>query len=414
MPPTRRPDFLKLWAGQTVSEFGTVITRTAMPLVAILTLGAEPKEVGLLVAAQSAGVLAVGVIAGVWADRLRRRPVLIASDLARAVLLLWVPFSFVAGTLRVEQLYAIAFLVAVLSSFFESAYRAYLPGSLIGDELTLEGNARLGTSSAIAEVGGPGIAGALVQVVGPPLTLLVDAASYLVSAVSLGTIRAAEPARAARAAGASFFGELLEGLWLVARDPILRPLAASTVTRHFFGSFIGALYALYVLNDLGLSPLLLGLLVSSGGVGSLVGSIFALRVSGAFGLGRALIASALVEGLVVFLVPLAGGSALGAALFLLASQLFGDALLTIHFIVHLSLRQLVTEDRIRGRVNATLNVLEHGVAPLGALAGAALAVASTPRATLYVAAVGILASGLWLVFSRVRSVTETSPASPSE
>src|SRR5712691_853538 len=402
---------MRLWVGQTVSEFGTVVTRTAVPLVAILVLGAGAPEVGTLVAVQSAGVLLVGLVAGAVVDRVRRRPVLIAADLVRAAVLLWIPFAFVGGLLSIEQLYVVVFLVAVLSAFFESAYRAYLP-SLVGLERTLEGNSKLGVSASVAEVGGPGFTGALIQVVSAPFAILVDAVSYLVSAASLLLIRSREPERLAPPAGSHIAGEISEGLRVVARHPLLRALSASSVTQHFFGSFIGALYSIYLIRDLGLTPLVLGLLISVGGVGALAGAALAVPLTKRLGQGPALIVTAFIEGLLKFLLPLAAVVPGFAVAFFFVGQLVGDALISAHFIVHVTVRQQVTEDRLLGRVSATINVLEHGVAPFGALIAAALAARYGTQFTLLIAAVGTLTATGWLVFSPLRSL-RLATATPS-
>src|SRR5437870_9168160 len=185
----RHTDFLKLWTGQTVSRLGSVVTRTALPLVALLALGAGPREMAYLVISASAGVLVVGLVAGAWVDRLRRRPILIATDVIRALILFSIPIAQGFGVLRLEQLYVVAFLEGSLATLFSAAYPAYVP-SLIGVDRVVEGNAKLATSSSIAEVGGPGLAGALVQMVSAPFAILVDAFSYIASAISLLMIRA--------------------------------------------------------------------------------------------------------------------------------------------------------------------------------------------------------------------------------
>src|SRR5438093_8182514 len=172
----RHADFLKLWTGQTVSRLGSVVTRTALPLVALLVLGAGPREMAYLVISASIGVLLVGLVAGAWVDRLRRRPVLVWTDILRAALLFWVPVAYAIGALRIEQLYAVAFLEACLASLFNSAYPAYVP-TLIGTDRVVDANSKLATSSSIAEIGGPGLAGTLVQIAGAPFAILVDAFS---------------------------------------------------------------------------------------------------------------------------------------------------------------------------------------------------------------------------------------------
>ncbi|MDE3194654.1 MAG: MFS transporter, partial [Chloroflexota bacterium] len=187
-------DFRRLWLGQTVSQLGSVVTRTAVPLVALLVLGAGPRELALLVVVTSAGVLLVGLFAGAWVDRLRRLPLLVWNDVVRALLLAWIPFAFGFGVLRIEQLYFVMFLEASLGALFDAAYPAYVP-TLIGTGRLVEGNSKLAMSEAIAEVGGPGIAGALVQIIGGPFAMLVDAGSFVVSAFSLGLIETPEPER---------------------------------------------------------------------------------------------------------------------------------------------------------------------------------------------------------------------------
>src|SRR5580765_7568517 len=205
---------MKLWVGQTVSELGSVVTRTAVPLVALLVLGAGPFEMALIVVSASLAVLLVGLVAGAWVDRLRRRPLLIWSDALRAVLLFSIPLAYLAGVLRIEQLYVVVFIEGCLGALFDAAYPAYVP-SLIGVDRVVEGNSKLATSSSLAEIGGPGLAGGLVQVIGPPLAVLVDAISFGVSAITLGRIRRPEPARPARPSPTPIRHEIVEGLRLV-------------------------------------------------------------------------------------------------------------------------------------------------------------------------------------------------------
>ncbi|TMG62177.1 MAG: MFS transporter, partial [Chloroflexi bacterium] len=186
-------DFRKLWIGQTISQLGSVVTRTAVPLVALLVLNAGPWELAILVIVASAGILLVGLVAGAWVDRLRRRPLLIWDDFLRAALLLSIPVAYAVGGLRIEQLYVVMFLESCLGALFDAAYPAYVP-TLIGRDRLVEGNSKLATSSSIAEIGGPGVAGTLVQLFSAPFAIFVDAVSFLLSALSLLLIRAPEPA----------------------------------------------------------------------------------------------------------------------------------------------------------------------------------------------------------------------------
>ena len=397
----RDGDFVKLWTGQTISEMGSVVTRTALPILAVLTLHAGALELGILVASASIAVLLVGLLAGVLVDRLPRRPLLVAADAGRALLLVSIPVAAFAGVLRIEQLYVVAFLEAGLGSFFDIAYRSYLP-VLVAPSRLLEANAKIGMTSAVAELGGPGIGGALVQVLSAPVAMLADAVSYVVSAASIALIRAPERVVAHADVPHDLRRELGEGLAAVRRHPLLRPLALASVTSALFGNFFAALYTLYALEELHLSPFLLGLTVSAGGVGSLAATVLVGPLTARFGLGPTLVWTRIGAGLVAFLIPLAGGPPLVAMVFLLVPQLVGDGLATVSQINGITLRQLVTPARLLGRVNGTTHVLLEGIAPIGAIAGALVAEAFGIRVAVTVAVLGSFAGLLFLVRSPIR------------
>ena len=395
---------MKLWAGQTVSELGSVVTRTAIPLLALLVLGAGPTEMAFLVVAASVAVLLVGRIAGAWVDRLPRRPVLILADLVRAVVLVSIPVAYVANVLRIEQLYAVVFVEGCLGSFFGAAYPAYVP-SLIGVDRVVEGNSRLATSSSVAEIGGPALGGGLVQLIGGPLAILVDAISFVVSAISLLLIRTREPRRPSPTTRAPIRREIVEGLQLVARHRILVPLALRSLFAHVAGSFYGVLYAIYLVDELHLDALLFGIVVSAGGVGALIGSLFASRAIARFGIGPALVWAAVGASAIGVLTPLAGGPLLVATLMVFLPQLIGDGLQTIEGVAELSLVQGVVPDRILGRVNATLEVLSHGIAyPIGALLAAVISGWIGVRGGIAIGWAGMAASLVFLVRSPLPQV----------
>ena len=405
----RHADFLKLWTGQTISELGSVVTRTAIPLVALLVLGAGPTEMALLVVAGSLAILLVGFFAGAWVDRLRRRPLLIGTDAIRSLLLLSIPVAYAAGVLRMEQLYVVTFLEGCLGAVFQAAYPAYVP-SLIGVDRVVDGNSKLATSSSLAEIGGPGLAGALVQLVSAPFAILVDAVSFAVSAVSLLLIRTPEPPRPVRTTTTAIRADIIEGLRLVRHHSVLFPIVMRSVVAHVAGSFYGVLYTIYLIDDLHLSPFLLGVVVSAGGVGSLVGSLFASACHPPVGprpgidldRGRRIGAR--------HPHPLARGPLLLATLMVFIPQLFGDGLQTIEGVAELSLIQGLSPDRVLGRVNATLEVFSHGIAyPIGALAAAGVAGVIGVRGGIAIGWAGMAVSILFLVFSplpRIRTISD--------
>ena len=187
----KNPDFVKLWLGQTVSYFGSGITGIALPLTAILLLGATPVQMGILGALDGVSVLAIGLLAGVWVDRVRRRPLMITTDIGRAFILSTIPLAALLGVLHIWQLYIVAGLAGMLTVIFNVASSAYLP-SLIPHESLVEGNSKLGMSDALAEIGGPAVAGPLVQLLSAPFAIVFDALSFLFSACCLGLIRKPE------------------------------------------------------------------------------------------------------------------------------------------------------------------------------------------------------------------------------
>jgi MFS family permease len=399
----RDGDFLKLWTGQTISAFGSRITREGIPLAANLTLGAGPAEMGLLAAAGAAPVLLVGLLAGVWVDRLRRRPVLIIADVLRAALLGSIPAAAIFGSLRIEQLYLVTALVGVLTVFFEVADQSYLP-TLVEREHVVEGNSKLGATDSLAEIGGPPLAGVLVQTITAPLAILFDALSFLVSAASVALIRKPEPAPTPHAERVGAWSEILVGLRVVFGDPVLRATVAAGASWSFFGGAYATLYNLFLLRELGVRPAEYGVLVAMGGVGALLGALGAGRLTRRVGLGRALIGVMVLSGLVALLTPLAGGTHTQVLLMLGASQLVGDFGGAIEGIAVTSLRQAVVPDRLLGRANASAGFLIGGVHPIGALLAGALAGAIGMRATLLIAVIGGLLRALWIVFSPVRDL----------
>ncbi len=408
----RNPDFLKLWAGESISVFGSLVGRTALPFTAILVLDATPMQVSLLLAADIVAGLLFGLFAGVWVDRLHRRPIMIAADIGRAALLASIPAAYALDALAIEQLYAVAFGVGTLTIFFDVAYLSYLP-SLVEKHEVLEGNSKMAASWSVAEVGAFSSAGWLVQLLTAPLAILVDAMSFLVSAVAVGAIRRPEPAPATADGRRSVGHEMWEGLRAVLGNPVLRPMAGSVVTADFSFRVFGTVFLLFAVRDLGFDPGVLGMIFAAGGVSSLLGALVAGRAARRLGAGPAMVAGVLLMGLSMLFVPVARGATVVAAMLLLAQQLVGDGAFTVYEIQQVSLRQAVTADRLLGRVNASIRFAGLGAMLVGALIGGLLGETIGLRATLVVGAGGMCLGSLWLVFSPVRGL-RTAPVSSGD
>jgi MFS family permease len=393
------PEFLKLWFGQAVSQIGSRITREGLPLTAVVMLNASPLQMGFLSGVTAAAVLLFGLFAGAWADRLRRRPILIASDLARALVLGTVPLAAALHRLSMGHLYLVAAVSGLLTVLFDVSYQAYLP-ALVSRENLVEGNSKLALSESVAEVAGPVLTGILVKLITAPMAILFDAISFLCSAISVWLIRRPEPAPVPNPQP-HMRKEIVEGLRTSWNNPILRALAARAATAYFFGGFIGSLYVLYVMRDLKLNTVQLGAIVSVGGATSLLGALITEPLVRRFGLGRTLIGSALAAGLFSLMVPLAHGSVVMCSAFLVASQ-SGDAAWPIYTINETSLRQTITPDHLLGRVNSAMHLMFRGMLPLGALTGGVVAEYIGVRNTMFAGSIGFLLSTLWLVFSPIR------------
>ena len=399
----REPDFLKLWAGQAVSQMGSWITLVGLPMTAALLLKASPLQMGILSGAGAAAILLFGLFAGVWADRLRRRPILIWADLGRAAVLGTVPLAAAAGRLTMSHLYVVAAASAILTVFFDVSYRTYLP-SLVSPENLLEGNSKLTLSESIAGVVGPGVTGVLIQTLTAPIAILFDAASFVCSALSVWLIRTPEP-RPKPSAAPHIGREIVEGLRASWHEPILRTLLLRSATAAIFLGFGGSLYILFAVRELRIDAVLLGAVIAVGGCSGVFGALAAERLVRRFGFGRTLIGAALMTGIAALLPPLAHGPAPVCAAILAVAQM-GDMGWSIYEINELTLRQAVAPSHVLGRVNSAAHLMFRGVLPVGALAGGALAETIGLRGAMFVGATGFLLSTLWLVFSPIRRLQE--------
>jgi MFS family permease len=396
--------FVRVWTASTVSVFGSLITRIALPLVAILTLGAGAIEVALLRSADLVAVFVVGLVAGAWVDRLRRRPVLIWADLGRAALLGSIPVAFALGSLSLLQLFVVAILASILTTFFDAADNAYLP-TIVEQERLVEANSALAASGSVSEFVGFGISGLLVQALTGPVTILIDAVTYVVSAVLLLTIRREEPPPPSPEDREPVLDEIRIGLRLVRHQPVLRAFALSSMTMAALWGVFGATWFLFALEELGLSAAAVGLIAGVGGASSFIGAIVASRSTTRWGIGRVAIVALLLAAVGNLLIPLApSGLPFVAIACLVGQQLIADSAETVYDITETSVRQSLVADRELGRVTATFRVLAVAAQLVATIGAGVLAEVIGLRATSFLAPLGGLLGAAILYASPVRTL----------
>jgi MFS family permease len=401
-------DFTRLWTGQTISMFGTQVSAIAMPLIAALLLKATPAQMGILVALPFVPNLLIGLPAGAWVERLRKRPVLIAADLVRGCLVGSVPLLSLFGMLRIEHLYLLSLLGGLTGVFFDVGQTAYVP-VLVSRERLMASNGKLQSSRAVSQIVGPSLGGMLVAVLTAPIAVVVDAASFFASAVFTLSIRKPEPAPAAAGAGRGIWSDVGEGMRFVFREPILRPALGWVATVNLCMSTLMAVYILYMTRELGFGARLVGMSMTAVGLGSILGATIAQRLAKRIGVGGSILGAALLAGaaglvLPAVVAPLAA-AAVGQAVGMFAFGL-GTTVANVNLI---SLIQAVTPPRLLARTIATIRFVTWGAMPVGALAGGALGERFGIRATLFGAMVGVLLASAWVLFSRLRYLAEVPP-----
>ena len=463
-PPTsrpasllRHPDFLRFWTGQTISQFGSQVSQLAIPLVAIVFLGSSAFEVALLNTMEFLPFVFFALPAGVWIDRLRRRPILVGADAGRAALLATIPAAYVLGVLTIWQLYVVGFAVGVLTVFFDVAYQAYLP-SLVDRDRILDGNAKLETTRSIAQTAGPAIAGVLIGAVTAPIAILANSISFVLSGTALVLIRKPEHApgshdrglEAATATAATAVGggtmaadaaetsagragvvaaapsemapaatafpaaassamapsaapglrrEIAAGIRYVWANPYLRAIAIAMGWTNFTGQIVFSLFLLYAVRELGLTAGTIGLVLGIGNIGLIAGALSAQRVARRLGLGRAIVVALGVAGPATLLIPLAPPD--DPIPFLIAQGVvFGWAALVFN-INQVSFRQAITPEHLQGRMNATMKFVATVTIPAGSVLGGVLATAFGLREALLVGAIGSVFAAVPVLLSPV-------------
>jgi MFS family permease len=400
----RHRDFLSLWGAETISQFGSQVTFLALPLVAILVLEESAFNVAALTSLQFLPFLLFTLPAGVWVDRLRRKPILVLADAGRALALLSVPLAHWLGSLTIWHLFAVAFVHGICTVFFDVAYQSYIP-ALVGRSDVVEANSKLEISRAAANIGGPGMAGGLVAALTAPVAVFLDAVSFALSALLLFGIRKQEepPARAERR---SLRHELVEGLRYVFGHSYQRTMVAMTALSNFFGQVVFSILLVYAVRELDLSAGTIGIVLAIGNIGTLAAALTAKRIGDRLGVGRTILLASCLFGPGTLLIAAAPQD--NAIPFILASMMvigFGGILYNVTAI---SLIQAITPDRILGRANASRRFVVWGVVPLGGFTGGALASTIGLRETMVVGALGGLLTVVPILVSPLRSVGKMS------
>jgi MFS family permease len=408
-------DFNKLWFGQAVSSVGSQVTLLAMPLTAVLYLHADAGQVGLLTAAGLAAYAGPSLLFGVMADRVRRRTLMIGADIGRTVVIALIPVLAWLHSLNMPVMYGVELVQGGLTVIFEVAYRAYLP-DLVGTEALLSGNSRLQATASVAQVGGPGLSGALVSLFGAPFALLADAGSFVVSWASLLIIRTPEPAprrdAGARAGLRGVLSEMRFGLRFIYRHPVLRAVAGSAGSFNFFSQLQLTLYVIYAARVKHMSAGEIGLILVGFGIGGVVSSVSVGRVLTWLGYGPSLVAGYGAAAVAIFCIPLVPGRGLtSTSIFLVVYFVAGYAIVGTN-IAMATMRQVASPPSLQGRVNASFRFAIGALMPVSALLAGLLGETLGLRPTLFICGAGMPISVIWVALSptrKVRSVEELAP-----
>lgn len=416
----RNRDFVNFWIAESISQAGAQVSLVALPLLAIYVLDAAPAQMGFLTAAGTAPFLFIGLFVGVWVDRLRRRPLMIAADILRGLLMLLIPAAWLLDMLRIELLYIVALLTGCLTVIFDIAWAAYVP-TVVRRRNLVEANSKLQVSASVAQVAGPGVGGALVGLIGAPLTILIDAVSYFASGAFLLRIKAAESHAEASEDGKKIWSEVASGLRLTFHHDLLRGLVLSRIVVTYSAGIFFAVYVLFMAEDLGLGATAVGLVFAVGGIGALLGAAIAGRMSRRFGEGRAVIGAQFAFGAFGITLPLAVFVPAIALPMVLLSEFAQWMAHVVSQVNDHSIRQSSVEDRYLGRVVSVFQFFGRGLTPLGAITGGLLGELIGVPLTLVVASAGFMVAFLFVLFSPLRQfrlgageelLAEPAPATP--
>lgn len=401
----RHADFLNVWTAETISHFGAQISLFAVPLIAAVSLGASPLQMGVLAAAGRVPQLLLGFIAGAWVDRLPRRPIMIAANVGRMIVTAMIPVAALTGNLTFAVLLTVAILTGAQSVFFNAAWGALLPG-LVGKSRLTDATSKLMGSASLAQVLGPALGGVIVGWIGGPQAMWISVVTFAASAWFLHRVRARELRPERSTSATSMWSEVRDGLVELWREPVVRALVNSDIVINFGGAVFNAVYILFLANELGLGSQAIGLVFASGGIGALLGAAFAPRVAARFGVGPSILWSAVAFGLGNLPVPLAFYFQDIALPAIVLSEFVAWFSLMIFNVNRFALRQVMTADHLLGRIGASSATLTSSAILFGALAGGVLGEILGVHAALYVSIVIMGIAALWVWRSRVPQITD--------
>jgi hypothetical protein len=402
------PNFVKFWAGQTISLMGSQVTALAIPLIASASLNASPLQMGILSACGTAPYW-LSVIAGVWVDRLPRRRLLLLTDIGQALGLTSIVVLGGLGWLRMELLYAVMLFNGTLSMIFGIARHAFVP-RIIPRELLTEGNSRLALSESVAEIAGPGVAGGLVQFLSAPIALAADAVSFLLSALAISQIQVSDASAAPPPEKRNFWQEAQTGLRILMSNPLIRPLAASNLLLNFFGGIHDALFLLYVTRELGLAPIYFGLYFAVGSASGILAGLVVSRITRTIGIGPSIGLGALLIGLGWLAFPLTNFWPGLAIPIFTGKAIIGGFGNTLYNVTETSLSQSIVPEHQLGRFSATMGFFALAFLPLGALLGGGIGTVFGLMPALLFGLAGSLTASLaiWLSpLGRLRQLPQT-------
>jgi predicted MFS family arabinose efflux permease len=396
-------DFRLFWASDTASQFGFFINNTVTPLLAVTVLAATPVEMGFLTAAETVAFLIVGLPAGVWVDRMRRRRLMVTADFIRATLVLSIPLAWLLELLTFVHLMVVTVAVGAATVFFDVAYQSYLP-SLVRGEYLAEANGKLQASQSLGQSLGPGIGGLAAKALGAGSAIFLTGVGYLFSAFSLLSIKTVEQRPSAQASRGSLRSEIFQGLRYVFRNPYLRPIVLCSMTSSFFNSVVIALEILFLSKDVRLSEWQVGVVLGLAGVGAVLGAVTANWWARKAGEVRAIWLVPLLTWPAHVLFPFAQPgwfsvvAVVGMSVFAYGTVIYN--------VVSVTFRQQICPDGLLGRMTASMRFLVWGVMPVGAVFGGVLAQGIGVRWALVVGTVGILSGVAWLIFSPLKKAID--------